>query len=97
MNNDNPTSPPQRSGEAKLRDALRRAGASARRAAIGKTPAEHRPEPVSVEPSNTFEYSVITRLSDLERDIADIKARHEWLIRLVLGALIAAVMDLLLA
>ncbi|MDX1664829.1 MAG: hypothetical protein R3272_13640 [Candidatus Promineifilaceae bacterium] len=84
---------PHRVGEARLRGALRRL----RQAALGRNAYEHRRRPVNIEPSNTFEYSVISRLADLERDIAEMKARNEWLIRLVFGALVAAVMDLLLA
>lgn len=91
---------PRENGEMALRRALRRL----RRAVVGRTAAEchrARPEgerrPVSVEPTNTFEYHVIARLNALEADMAEIKARHDWLIRLVLGAFLTAVLDLILS
>lgn len=91
---------PQENGEMALRRALRRL----RRAVVGRTAAEcerARPEgerrPVTVEPTNTFEYHVIARLNALEADMAEIKARHDWLIRLVLGAFLTAVLDLVLS
>ena len=84
--------------------ALRQALRHLRRAVVGRTAAECErspPEgarrPVSVEPSNTFEYHVIARLNALEADMAAIKARHDWLIRLVLGAFLTAVLDLVLS
>lgn len=87
-------------GEMALRRALRRL----RRAVVGRTAAEcERAQPagarrpVSVEPTNTFEYHVIVRLNALEADMAEIKVRHDWLIRLVLGAFLTAVLDLVLS
>lgn len=86
--------------------ALRRALRRLRRAVVGRTAAEceRRPapaggerRPVSVEPTNTFEYHVIARLNALEADMAEIKARHDWLFRLVLGAFLTAVLDLILS
>ncbi len=94
--------PQHRNGEAALRRALRRL----RRVVVGRTPTEcRRPpsqpaderRPVSVEPTNTFEYHVIARLNALEEDIAAIKARHDWLIRLVLGGVLTAILDLILS
>lgn len=92
----------QENGELALRRALRRL----RQAVVGRTVAECERQgappdgerrPVSVEPSNTFEYHVIARLNALEEDMAEIKARHDWLIRLVLGAFLTAVLDLVLS
>lgn len=92
----------QENGELALRRAVRRL----RQTVIGRTASEcerkpARPDgerrPVSVEPSNTFEYHVITRLNALEADMAEIKARHDWLIRLVLGAFLTAILDLILS
>lgn len=86
-------STPQANGEMALRRALRRL----RQAVVGRTAAECERRPVSVEPTNTFEYHVIARLNALEADMAEIKARHDWLIRLVLGAFLTAVLDLVLS
>lgn len=81
-------------GEQRLRKAVRKV----RRAVAGRTPEEIMGEraPINLEPTTAFEVRVIDRLDDLECDMAKLQAQYEWVVRLVLGAVVTAVLDLIL-
>ena len=78
-------------GERRLRGAIRKA----RQVAIGKTAEEHRPQPVNLEPTTAFEATVIARLRQLEADVAELRALNQWIVRLIIGGIVGAAIEIL--
>ena len=55
-----------------------------------------RTEPLSVKPSTPFEIAILERLTAMQADIADLQDSQKWLLRLVAGAVLAAILNLVL-
>jgi len=51
--------------------------------------------PISLTPTSAFEAVVLERINALQSDVARLQDQNKWLLRLVAGAIIAALLDLL--
>lgn len=80
------------SGEQRLRKSIR----TLRRTLAGRRPEEIQRPPIDLRPTTPFQQAIITRLDKIEQDLAEIQARHEWIIRLVIGGLVAGIINLLI-
>ena len=51
--------------------------------------------PISLTPATAFEAVILERINALQFDVAKLQDQSKWLLRLIAGAIIAALLDLL--
>lgn len=84
---------PDTANETRLKKAIARLRRARHTRASTPSPAL---KPITLQPATALEALILERISMLQAEVASIKDQQRWLTRLVGGAVLAAILDLVL-